>query len=303
MNIFNWVDYSWEVQKAHMSRQSVVAIETAGVFEAFPYPLNIEVAKKVSDAIREKGAHPAFIGLVGGRIKVGLEQKDIERLANPEKPLMKASRRDIPMLLAKKEDALTSVAATMMIADLAGIRVVTGGGMGGVHRGAETSFDISADLTELTRSQVIVVCSGIKSILDLKLSMEYLETHSVSIAGYRTKELPAYMAIHSGIELDFRLDSPAQAAEAFRAKRDLEERGCLVVANPINGIYAVDSDAMNVAIEKALVKAEEAGIRGKELTKFILGIVREELGEDSQESSIQMLIGNAVLAAKIAEEL
>lgn len=298
--MLNFIDYSKEVKEALDNKKPVVALETAGTFEGFIYPDNVKLASDVSEKIREIGAVPAYIAIVNGRVKVGLEKDEMEYLAKPEKPLIKASRRDIPMLLTKKMDALTAIASTMMIADIAGIRVVSGGGIGGVHRGAETSFDISADLNEFSRSNVVVVCSGAKSILNLSLTMEYLETHSVSIAGYRTNELPAYMAIHSGIKLEYFFESPSEIAEYIKIKDSLSIEDGLIIANPIDEKYAVDSEKMNAAIDKAVKKADEDGIKGKIITKYIMEAVHKEMGSGSKEASRSMNMGNAILAAEIA---
>lgn len=300
MEILQYFSYSDEVKEAFKNNKPVVAIESAGTFEAYPYPLNKDVANKVMAKIREKGAIPAYTAIIDGKIKVGLNEEEVEYLAKKEEPLIKASRRDIPILITKKMDALTAVASAMMIANVAKIPVVTGGGIGGVHRGAETSFDISADLEEFCKSEVVVVCSGAKSILDLNLTMEYLETHAVSIAGYKTKELPAYMAIHSGLKLDYQLDSPKEVADCFKIKKELGMPGGILLANPIDEKYSVDSAAMNAAIEKAVKMAEDNGIRGKVITKYILDIVKEEMGSDSAEATIHMNIDNAGLAAEIA---
>lgn len=298
-----YIDYSKEVTEALQTGKPVVAIETAGTFEGFDYPDNMKLAKAVMEKIRSNGAVPAYIGIVNGRIKVGLEYDEMVQLANPKEMLIKASRRDIPMLVTKGYDALTAVASTMMVADMVGIKVVTGGGIGGVHRGVQTSFDISADLKEFVKSDVVVVCSGAKSILDLNLTMEYLETHAVSVVGYQTLELPAYMAIHSGIKLDYSFDSPTEVASYMEVKRKLGIKSGLLLVNPIDEQYAVDSERMNAAIEKAVKKASDDGITGKVITKYILSIVAEEMGGDSQEACYHLNIDNADLASRIAYEL
>lgn len=303
MIMSEYIQFSREVQEAMAEKKPIVAIETAGTFEAYSYPQNMEVAKLVSDKIRENGAVPAYIAVIDGKIHVGLSEEDAERIANVKSTLIKASRRDIPILLSKKMDALTAVAATMMIADLVGIKVVTGGGIGGVHRGASTSFDISADLEEFSKSNVLVVCSGAKSILDLKLTMEYLETHAVTIVGYKTKELPAYLAIHSGCSLDYSFDSAEEIAESFALKTELGIPGSYLITNPIDEKYAVNSDQMNAAIEKAVSEAEKNGIQGKIITKYIMDIVKKEMGNDSTQASIHMNMDNAALAAKIASKI
>ena len=303
MRISDYISYSREVSIALEQRKPVVAIETAGTFEAFKYPVNRDLANMVMDNVRANGATPAYIAIIGGQIKVGLDPEDVEYLASSELGFIKASRRDIPIILAKEIDALTAVAATMMIADTVGINVVSGGGIGGVHRGAETSFDISADLEEFNKSNVVVVCSGAKSILDLKLTMEYLETHAVTIAGYQTNELPAYMAIHSGCKLDYSLDNPKEVADCYKLMRELDIPGGLLLTKPMDPEYALDSDVMNAAVDKAVAKAKEEGIEGKIITKYIMGIVKAELGSDSVDSGIHMNVDNAVLAAKVACEL
>lgn len=301
--MLEYIDFSKEVKEALDNNRPVIALETAGTFEGFGYPDNMKLADEVGKRVKEIGAVPAYIGIINGRVKVGLEYEEMEYLAKPEEMLIKASRRDIPMLITKKMDALTAVASAMMIANIAGIKVVTGGGIGGVHRGAETSFDISADLNEFSKSNVVVVCSGAKSILDLNLTMEYLETHAVSIAGYKTKELPAYMATHSGIKLDYSFDNPKEVAKYMKVKESLGVKDGLLLANPIAEEYSVDSDKMNAAIELAVRNAEENGIKGKIITKYILEIVHQEMGGDSAEASIQLNIANAVLAAEIACEM
>jgi len=302
MKISEYISYSKEVYEALSLNKPVVAIESAGTFEAYSYPMNRDLAVRVADCIRQKGAVPAYIAVINGIIKVGLEPDEVEYLAK-QTGLIKASRRDLAILLTKKYDALTAVAAAMTVAALAGIKVVTGGGIGGVHRGAETSFDISADLEEFCKSDVVVVCSGAKSILDLKLTMEYLETHAVTLAGYRTHELPAYMAIHSGCKLEYSFDSPGEVADCYRLKKELGVPGGILLTNPVDESVAVDSEKMNRAIDKAVNKAKEEGIQGKIITKFIMDILKEEMGSDSVDAGIRMNIDNASLAAEIAAEI
>lgn len=306
MDVSQYFEYSAEVEEALKTGKPVVAIETAGTFEAFGYPLNKELANKVMDCIRKEGAVPAYVAVIQGKVKIGLSAEDIDYLCGTEeckKSFIKASRRDLPILIAKKMDALTAVAAVMMLADLAGIKVVTGGGIGGVHRGAQQTFDISADLEEFGKSNVVVVCSGAKSILDLKLTMEYLETKAVTIVGYRTKELPAYMAVHSGCALDYSLDSPMEVADCYNIKNNLGIKSGILVTNPIDVQYAVDSKKMESAIEKAVKMAEEEHIQGKVITKYIMDVVKKEMGGDSVEASFHMNMDNASLAARIACQL
>lgn len=298
-----YILYSEEVNKAVSSCLPVVVMETAGTFEGVPYPDNLRVAENLEEKIRSYGAVPAFSAVIDGVIKVGLSAEEKDRIANPVKPLLKASRRDLPILIAKKETALTAVAAAMLIADMAKLSVVCGGGIGGVHRDYANCLDVSADLEEFTKSNVIVVTSGAKSILDLPFTMEYLETKAVPVVGYKTNELPAYLVKSSGLKLDHGIEAPEQAAEIYRAKNRLGMPGGILVANPIPEEYSVDVTAMNEAIEYALDQAKEQNVHGKIVTKFIMRIINERMGKDSSEASEQMNYNNAVLAAKIAVAL
>lgn len=296
----SFIEYSDKVKNALKTGKPVVAIESAGTFEGFRYPENIEVAKMVTKAIEDKGAVAAYIGIVGGKIKVGFSESDMEYLSDNSKNFLKASRRDIPFILAKKGDAITAVAATMMIADAIGIKVVTGGGLGGVHRGATHTMDISADLCEFEKSEVIVVCSGAKSILDLGLTLEYLETHSVPIAGYKTKELPAYLSTRSGYRLDFSLESPEEAVSTYENMKMLGNRSGLLICNPVSEELSADYERMNSIIEGAVEEAEKIGIRGKNITKFIMERINAQMGGDSKEAAVYINRNNASLAAQIA---
>lgn len=292
--------YSEPVQKALVQNSPVVVIESAGTFEGVASPDNLRVAANIEEKIRENGAEPAFTAILDGRIHVGLTEEEKKRIANPPSPLLKASRRDLPILAAKKETALTSVAATMLIADLCNLPVVTGGGIGGVHRDYAHCLDVSADLEEFARSNVLVVCSGAKSIMDLPFTMEYMETRSIPLIGYRTRELPAYLARTSGLKLDHSIDSPEEAAAVYRAKNDLGLPGGVLVVNPIPEEYSVDVKEMDKAISYAMDRAREQKIQGKAVTKFIMTIVTERMGADSLLASEEMNYNNAVLAAKIA---
>ena len=268
-----------------------------------PYPENVETALKVEALVRECGAVPATIAIIGGKLKAGLTRDEIEYLGKKGTDVAKASRRDLPVLVARGEDGATTVTTTMMIADMAGIRVFATGGIGGVHRGAETTMDISADLEELADTQVLVVCAGAKSILDLGLTLEYLETHGVTVIGYGTKELPAFYTRSSGHSVDYRLDTPEEIAEAFSAKIDLGLRGGMLVTNPIPEEYSMDPTVINGAIDNAVAECERLGIKGKDTTPFLLSKIKDITGGDSLASNIQLVYNNARLASAIAKSL
>ena len=279
-----------------------MALESTIISHGMPYPKNVETALNVEKIIRDNGAVPATIAILGGVLKVGLTEEEIEYLGKAEN-VLKTSRRDIPFIVSKKLDGATTVASTMIIAAMAGIRVFATGGIGGVHRGATKTFDISADLEELSNTDVAVVCAGAKSILDIGLTMEYLETHGVPVVGYKTVEMPAFYTRKSGFKVDYTVDSPVEIAEALKAKWDLGLKGGLVVANPIEEQYQMDYDTITAAIDKAVSEAEETGIKGKESTPFLLSKVKEITGGDSLESNIMLVYNNALLGAKIAVEL
>lgn len=298
-----YIECSEEVLDARRSGKSLVAIETGGTFEGIPYPDNVETAKKVMEEVRRKGSVPAYIAIINGKIKVGLSDEELEDYGKRRGTMPKASRREIPLLLAKGGYGVMTLAATMAVADLFGISVVSGGGMGGVHRGAEVTMDISSDLEEIVLRNVIVVCSGAKSILDLNLTMEYLETKSIPIIGYRTEELPAYMAITSGIKLPCRMDSLDEIAKAYTIKNDLSIENGMLVMNPISAEYAVDAALMNAAIDEAIECSKKDRISGKAITGYLMKYVKEKMGSDSMEAQKNMLIGNAGLAAEIAAKL
>lgn len=295
-----YISYNKEVKKAINGWLPIVVLESAGTFEGVSYPDNLRVAENLEKKIRSYGAVPAFTAVIDGVIKVGLTEEEKERIANPEKPLLKASRRDLPVLIAKKETALTAVAAAMLIADVCKLPVVCGGGIGGVHRDYANCLDVSADLEEFTKSNVIVVTSGAKTIMDLPFTMEYMETKSVPVVGYQIDELPAYLLRSSGLKLDHRVDSPAEIAGIYKAKNVLGMPGGLLVANPIPEEYSVDAEAMDEAITYALEQAKVQNVHGKVVTKFILEIVKQKMGKDSSEAAEQMNYSNAALAARIA---
>ena len=288
------------VKAALMAGEPVVALESTIISHGMPYPQNVETALKVEETVREAGAVPATIALIGGQLKAGLTAAEIEYLGKKGAAVTKASRRDLPVLVARGADGACTVATTMIIAHLAGIRVFATGGIGGVHRGAETTMDISADLEELAQTPVMVVCAGAKSILDLGLTLEYLETKGVPVIGYGTEELPAFYTRRSGFGVDYRVDSPEELAAMFRAQRDMNYKGGMLVTNPIPEEFAMDKAVIDAAIEQALREANEQGVHGKETTPFLLARVVELTGGESLESNIQLVLNNARLAARTA---
>lgn len=298
-----YLDISPEVRKALDEGRPVVALESTIISHGMPYPRNVETALMVEQTIRDNGAVPATIAVIGGRLKAGLSPEEIEYLGKTGRGIAKASRRDLPALVARGADGATTVTTTMIIAHMAGISIFATGGIGGVHRGAETTMDISADLEELAQTPVMVVCAGAKSILDLGLTLEYLETKGVPVIGYGTDELPAFYTRKSGFGVDYRVDSPAQLAAMFRAQRELEFRGGMLVTNPIPEEYSMDKAVIDRAIEQALAECREQGVHGKETTPFLLARVVELTGGDSLESNIKLILNNARIAALTACEL
>ena len=295
-----YLDIAPEVKAALDAGKPVVALESTIISHGMPYPKNVQTALLVEQTIRENGAVPATIAVIGGRLKAGLSADEIEYLGKAGRKVAKASRRDLPALVARGADGATTVTTTMMIAHMAGIRIFATGGIGGVHRGAETTMDISADLEELAQTPVMVVCAGAKSILDLGLTLEYLETKGVPVIGYGTEELPAFYTRKSGFGVDYRVDSPEELAAMFRAQRGMNYKGGMLVTNPIPAEYAMDKAVIDAAIEQALREAAEQGVHGKETTPFLLARVVELTGGESLESNIQLVRNNARLAAKTA---
>ena len=289
-----------DVQKALDNGRPVVALESTIISHGMPYPQNVETARKVELIVRDSGAAPATVAILGGRLCVGLTAEQIEVLGKKGPAVHKASRRDIAVLAARGEDGATTVAATMAVAALAGVRVFATGGIGGAHRGAETTMDISADLEELAQTPVCVVCAGPKSILDLGLTLEYLETRGVPVIGYGTDELPAFYTRKSGFPVDFRMDSAAEIARAFAVKDALGFRGGMLVANPIPERYSMDADAISRAIDAAIEQARRQGIKGKALTPFLLDSIRTVTGGASLDANIELVYNNARLASAIA---
>ena len=298
-----YLDVAPEVAKAVAEGRPVVALESTIISHGMPYPQNVETALQVEKIIREHGAVPATIAILGGRLKAGLTPEEIDYLGRTGAGVTKTSRRDLPVIVAKGMDGATTVTTTMMIAHMAGIQVFATGGIGGVHRGAETTMDISADLEELAQTPVMVVCAGAKSILDLGLTLEYLETKGVPVIGYQTKELPAFYTRHSGFSVDYELDSSAELAAAFRCQREMGLKTGMLVTNPIPEQYSMDSAVINDAIDKAIAEAAEQGIHGKATTPFLLARVKDLTGGDSLESNIRLVYNNAALAAETAAEL
>ena len=296
-----YLDINPEVAAALAENRSVVALESTIISHGMPYPQNVETALNVEKIIRENGAVPATIAIIGGRLKVGLTESEIDYLGRSGKNVTKASRRDLAVLVAKGMDGATTVTTTMMIAAMAGIRVFATGGIGGVHRGAETSMDISADLEELANTPVLVVCAGAKAILDLKLTLEYLETHGVPVIGFGTEELPAFYSRHSGLKVDYRMDSAEEVARAFNVQKKLGLKGGMLVTNPIPEEYAMDDAVINKAIDDAIDEMNRLGIHGKEATPFLLAKVKEITGGDSLESNIRLVFNNALVASRIAK--
>ena len=298
-----YLDLAPEVKAALDEGRPVVALESTIISHGMPYPQNVETALQVERIIRENGAVPATIAILGGRLKAGLSHEEIEYLGKKGTDVIKASRRDVSMLVAQGEDGATTVTTTMMIAHMAGIRVFATGGIGGVHRGAETTMDISADLEELASTPVMVICAGAKSILDLGLTLEYLETKGVPVLGYQTKELPAFYTRKSGFPVDYQVDTPKDLAKALKVQADLGLRGGILVTNPIPEEYSMDPAVINQAIDEAIRQANEQGIHGKATTPFLLAKVKELTGGDSLDSNIQLVFNNARLAAQTAAEL
>ena len=298
-----YLDISPEVQQALADGKPVVALESTIISHGMPYPKNVETAMLVEKTIRENGAVPATIAIIGGRLKAGLSPEEIEYLGKSGRKVAKVSRRDLAAIVARGADGATTVTTTMIIAHMAGIKVFATGGIGGVHRGAETTMDISADLEELASTPVMVVCAGAKSILDLGLTLEYLETKGVPVIGYGTDELPAFYTRRSGFGVDYRVDTPAQLAAMFKAQQELGMKGGMLVTNPIPEQYAMDKAVIDAAIEQAVAESKEQGIHGKETTPFLLARVVELTGGDSLESNIQLVLNNAIVASKTAAEL
>ena len=298
-----YLDISKEVREALNAGKPVVALESTIISHGMPYPQNVETALAVEKIVRENGAVPATIAIIGGRLKAGLTPAEIEYFGKKGPEITKASRRDLAMLCAKGMDGACTVTTTMMIAHMAGINIFATGGIGGVHRGAEVTMDISADLEELAQTPVMVICAGCKSILDIGLTLEYLETKGVPVIGMGTEDMPAFYTSKSGFKVDYKVDSPKELAHFFRTHLELGMKGGVLVGNPIPEEYAMDPDVINPAINKAIEESRKLGIKGKETTPFLLAKVKEITGGDSLESNIKLVFNNAKIAAQTACEL
>jgi pseudouridine-5'-phosphate glycosidase len=294
------VQVSGEVAQALRERRPVVALESTLVAHGMPWPRNLETARALEATVRESGAVPATIAVIDGRPTAGLDGADLERIARGGRDIAKVSRRDVPIVVARGHTGATTVAGTLIIAALAGIRVFATGGIGGVHRGAEASFDVSADLPELARTSVAVVCAGAKSVLDLARTLEYLETHGVPVIGYRTDRFPAFFSRDSGFGVDARVDAPEDVARVMQAKWALGLNGGLVVANPIPEAHEVPRERIERATRQALEEARAQGVTGKALTPFLLARIDALTGGESLDANVQLVLSNARLAARIA---
>ncbi len=291
-----------EVKEALLHHRPVVALESTIISHGMPYPKNVETALRVEQVIRDAGAIPATIGIIEGEPVIGMSPEEIEAFGKKD-GILKVSRRDLPIVYATKAWGATTVATTMILAKKADIEVFVTGGIGGVHRHGNETFDISADLQELNRTDVSVVCAGAKAILDLPLTLEYLETMGVPVLGYQTDELPAFYTRKSGLKVDYCADSALDIAKVIKAKRKSHLSGGILITNPIPKQYEMDAHVINNAIEKALKEADEKGIKGKEITPFLLKRVTEITGGESLEANIQLVLNNAKLGAEIAIEL
>lgn len=299
----NQLIISSEVENALKNNQPVVALESTIISHGMPYPQNVETALNVEEIIRNHGAIPATVCMIEGEIIVGATKQQIDYLGATGADIPKASRRDLAILASQKKDGATTVATTMIAAAMAGVKVFATGGIGGVHRGGEVTMDISADLEELANTEMVVVCAGAKSILDIGRTLEYLETKGVPVIGFKTEEMPAFYTRESGFKVDYRLDTPKEIAAAFQAKMNLGLKGSMLVTNPIPQAFSMDAEVINGAIEKAVKEASEFNIHGKETTPFLLEKIKKITEGDSLEANINLVYNNAKLAAQIACEL
>lgn len=298
----NYLDIKPEVQQALAAGRPVVALESTIIAHGMPWPENVETALQLENAIREKGAVPATVAMLNGRLKAGLDDAELEHLGTA-KNVLKLSRRDIPPAIAAGADGATTVAATMLVAHMAGIKVFVTGGIGGVHRGMETTLDISADLQELARTPVAVVCAGAKSILDLPRTLEYLETHGVAVVGYQTSEFPAFYTRESGLPAPHRLDSPGEIARMLKVQHHLQWPCGTVIANPIPKKDEPETAEMEQATQQALAEAEARKISGKQLTPFLLSRIKALTEGRSLQANIKLVLNNARLGAEVAVAL
>ena len=299
MKLDDYIDFHPDVKNALKNNLPIVALESTIISHGMPYPKNIETALMVEKTVRSNKAVPATIAIIKGRLKIGLTKEEIEFLATNDE-IKKISRRDLAIAVSQKLSGSTTVASTMIIADLAKIAVFATGGIGGVHRGAETTLDISADLDELSRTNVCVVCAGVKSILDIGLTLEYLETKGVPVIGYKTSELPAFYSTKSGFNVDYRIDAAIEIAGILKTKWDLSIDGGVLVTNPIPVAFELESSVMNEAINIAIIEADNENITGKKITPYLLSKVNEITKGKSLDANIKLIKNNADLAAKIA---
>lgn len=301
MDLKQYLDITPEIEAAIAGGKPVVALESTILSHGMPYPQNLGFAARVEKVVRDEGAVPATLAIIDGRMKVGLTAPELERMCRAE-GVAKVSRRDLPILLAEQGTGATTVASTMIIAALAGIRIFATGGIGGVHRGAQQTMDISADLQELAHTPVAVVCAGAKMILDIGLTLEYLETMGVPVLGLDTDDFPSFYCRKSGFGVDYNAKTPADAARIAKVKWDLGLAGGLLIGNPVPEEYAMDFDEMSAVIDRALAAAQEAGVRGKDTTPFLLAHIVEYTGGRSLATNIELACHNAQQAARIAVE-
>ncbi|MCE1163811.1 MAG: pseudouridine-5'-phosphate glycosidase [Bacteroidetes bacterium] len=302
MALKDYLKISEEVCTALNEGKPVVALESTIISHGMPYPRNLDTAFLLEDTVRKNNAVPATIALINGIIKVGLDKSDIEYLAS-SKNVLKASRRDLPVVVSKKLSAATTVSATMICASLASLKIFATGGIGGVHRGASKTYDVSTDLTELSKTNIAVVSAGVKSILDIGLTLEYLETLGVPVIGYRTDEFPAFFTRESGFRVNYRIDSTAEIADVINTKWEMGLNGGILIANPVPEESSMDSKEIQTAINSALKNADEKGIKGKEITPFLLSAINDLTEGKSLESNIKLVTNNAKLASEIAQKL
>lgn len=302
LDLKKYMDVTSEIEEAVRTGKPVVALESTILSHGMPYPENVAFAKEIEKIIRDEGAVPATMAVIEGRLKAGLTEDELLLMCKGE-GVLKASRRDLPIVVAKKQTAATTVATTMILSDLAGVRIFATGGIGGVHRGGEDSMDISADLQELAHTPVAVVCAGAKMILDIGRTLEYLETMGVPVLGMDTDDFPAFYCRKSGFGVDANCKTPADVAAIAKVKWDMGLAGGMLIGNPVPEEYAMDFDEMSAVIDKAMAAAEEAGVKGKNITPFLLAHIVELTGGDSLKTNMQLAFNNARAAAKIAVEL
>lgn len=302
MDFHKYLDFSKEVKFAIDNKKPIVSLESTIISHGMPYPENVKTAREVENIIREQGVTPATIGIINGRIKIGLEDDELEVFGN-SKDVYKVSRKDIPYIISNKKNGATTVAGTMICSYMAGIKVFVTGGLGGIHREVEKTWDISADLYELMQTDVAVVCAGVKSILDIAKTLECLESFGVPVIGYKTDEFPAFYTQKSNYKTDYKLDTPKEIADFIFTKYDLNLKGGIIVANPIPSEYSMDEELINSAINEALEKCKKLNVSGKDITPFLLGKIKNITEGKSLEANIALIKNNADLGAKIALNL